>query len=87
MLFWKKHWCPMWAEKRILSEYKQAIKNVVRLRKAVNVRYVTNGCKEPDGKLLREYSYAVGEAAAIEAIMDRLFIQYDDDGRLKELYL
>ena len=87
MLFWKKHWCPRWAEKRILSEYKQAIKNVVRLRKAVNVRYVINGCKEPDGKLLQEYSYAVGEAAAIETIMDRLFIQYDDEGRLKEFYL
>lgn len=86
-MIWKKRLVPRWAEKRILSEYKQAIKNVVRLRKAVNVRHITNGCKEPDGKLLREYAFAVGEAAAIEAIMDRLFIQYDDEGRLKEFYL
>ena len=87
MLFWKKHYCPKWAEKRILSEYREAIKNVVRLRKAVNVNHMASGCKEPDARLLRRYFYAVGEAAAIEAIMDRLFIQYDDEGRLREFYL
>lgn len=87
MLFFKKRWCPKWEEKRILSEYREAIKNVVRLRKAVNVDYMTSGCKEPNAKLLNSYFYAVGEAAAIEAIMDRLFIQYDDEGRLKEFYL
>jgi coenzyme F420-reducing hydrogenase gamma subunit len=87
MTFWKKHYCPKWAEKRILSEYREAIKNVVRLRKAVNVDHMVSGCKDPDARLLRRYFYAVGEAAAIEAIMDRLFIQYDDEGRLKEFYL
>ena len=86
MMFWKKRWCPRWAEKRILSEYKQAIKNVERLRKMVNMQYAASGGKEPNGKLLRMYSFAIGEAAAIEAIMDRLFIQYDDEGRLREFY-
>ena len=38
-------------------------------------------------KLLQAYSFAVVEAAAIEAIMDRLFIPYDDKGKLKEFYL
>ena len=50
------------------------------------MQYAASGGKEPDGKLLRMYSYAIGEVAAIEAIMDRLFIQYDDEGRLREFY-
>lgn len=82
-----KKMCPTWIEKRIIFEYRTAIENVVRLRKEVNVNHLENNCESPDLKLLRRYSYAVGEVAAIEGIMDRLFIQYDDEGRLKEFYL
>ena len=87
MMFWKKHWCPKWAEKRILSEYKQAIKNVERTRKDDYIQRTINANNGKMVRLLQAYSFAVGEAAAIEAIMDRLFIPYDDKGKLKEFYL
>ena len=86
-MIFKKRICPRWIEKTLLLEYGEAIRNVERLRHEVNVNYMVNDCKKPDVKLLRRYSYAVGEAAAIEVIMDKLFIEYDDGGRLKEFYL
>ena len=36
---------------------------------------------------LRRYSYAVGKVAVLEELMDKLFIAYDDHGRVKELPL
>ncbi len=87
MLFWKKRLVPRWAEKRILQIYEEAIQEVECRRKEVNAESAVSDGKPVDDKLLRKYSYAVGEVVAVEAIMDRLFIQYDDKGRVKELPL
>ena len=76
----KKRLIPRWAEQRILSLYEQAIRDVERCRRELNAESATGG--KPN---LRKYSFAVGKAAAIEELMDRLFIEYDDKGRIPEL--
>ena len=38
-------------------------------------------------KSLRKYSYSIGKVAALEELMDQLFIEYDDHGRIKKLYI
>ena len=78
----KKRLIPMWAEKRILCLYEQNIREVERSRRQANMRCATG--RQPN---LREHSYAVGKVAALEELMDRLFIDYDDHGRVKELPL
>lgn len=82
MAFWKKQLIPKWAEKRILTQYSEAIKDVERWRRTVNMESATGG--QPN---LRRYSYAVGKVAVLEELMDKLFIEYDDHGRVKELPL
>lgn len=84
MLFWKKQLIPKWAEKRILAQYNEAIKDVERWRRIVNMESATGGQLTHN---LRRYSYAVGKVAALEELMDKLFIEYDDHGRVKELPL
>ena len=79
MMYWKKR-LPRWAERRILSLYEQAIRDVERCRRSVNAESATGG--KPN---LRRYSYAIGKVAAYEELMDRLFIEYDDKGRVPEL--
>lgn len=86
-MFWKKQLAPRWVEKRILQIYEEAIQEVELRRREVNAESAVSDGKPVNDKLLRKYSYAVGEVVAVEAIMDRLFIQYDDEGRLKEFYL
>ena len=76
----KKRLIPRWAEKRILSLYEQAICDVERCRRELNAESATSG--KPN---LRRYSYAIGKVAAYEELMDRLFIEYDDKGRIPEL--
>lgn len=78
----KKKFIPHWAEKRILNLYEQNIREVERSRRQANMRYATG--RQPN---LREHSYAVGKVAALEELMDQLFIEYDDHGRVKELPL
>lgn len=82
MLFWKKGLIPKWAEKRILAQYNAAIKEVERTRRQENMKCATG--EQPN---LRRYSYAVGKVAVLEELMDQLFIEYDDHGRVKELPL
>lgn len=84
MLFWKKRLIPKWAEKRILAQYNEAIKDVERWRRTVNMESATGGQLAHN---LRRYSYAVGKVAVLEELMDKLFIEYDDHGRVKELPL
>lgn len=78
----KKKLIPHWAEKRILNLYERNIQEVERWRRATNMENATGG--QPN---LRKYSYAVGKVAAFEELMDQLFIEYDDHGRVKELPL
>lgn len=78
----KKSLVPMWARKRILCLYEQNIREVERCRRQANMQSATGG--QPN---LRKHSYAVGKVAAIEELMDQLFIEYDDKGRVKELPL
>lgn len=82
---------PRWEEGRIKELYRQCISEVIRLRNAVNQdSMLANGEVSYDKKLvvnLRKYSFAVGEVAALETLMDRLFIDYDDEGKVPELYL
>ena len=81
---------PLWAEKRMKELYRECINDVVRCRKDVNIEVMLNGKMVLDKKTvekLRKYSFAVGEVAALEVMMDRLFIEYDDKGKIKELYL
>ena len=86
-----KSCCPRWAEKRILELYHQCISEVIRRRQEVNYNsMLANGKMVLDKKTvsdLRKYSFAVGEVAALETLMDRLFIEYDDKGKVPELYL
>jgi hypothetical protein len=42
-----KKFIPRWAEQRILSEYRVAIKNVEHWRREVNAKYMENHCKNP----------------------------------------
>lgn len=84
MLFWKKQLIPKWAEKRILAQYHEAIKDVERWRRTVNMESATGGQLAHH---LRRYSYAIGKVAVLEELMDKLFIEYDDHGRVKELQL
>ena len=84
MLFWKKQLIPKWAEKRILAQYNMAIKDVERWRRIVNIESATGGQLTQN---LRRYSYAIGKVAVLEELMDKLFITYDDHGRVKELPL
>ena len=84
MLFWKKQLIPKWAEKRILTQYNEAIKDVERWRRTVNMESATGGQLAHN---LRRYSYAIGKVAVLEELMDKLFITYDDHGRVKELPL
>jgi len=86
-MFWKKQLAPRWVEKRILQIYEEAIQEVELRRREVNAESAVSDGKPVNDKLLRKYSYAIGEVVAVEAIMDRLFIQYDDKGRVKELPL
>lgn len=79
-----------WSEKRIKELYRQSIAELVRSRKAVNIDSMLNGKIVYDEKTIRDlriYSYAVGQVAAIEGIMDRLFIEYDDEGKVPEIYI
>lgn len=80
----KKKLIPKWAEKRILAQYNVAIKDVEHWRRIVNMESATGGQLAQN---LRRYSYAVGKVAALEELMDKLFIAYDDYGRVKELPL
>lgn len=84
MLFWEKQLIPKWAEKRILAQYNEAIKDVERWRRTVNMESATGGQLAHN---LRRYSYVVGKVAVLEELMDKLFIAYDDHGRVKELPL
>lgn len=83
-MIWKKQLIPKWAEKRILNQYNMAIKDVERWRRIVNMESATGGQLAQN---LRRYSYAVGKVAVLEELMDKLFIAYDDYGRVKELPL
>lgn len=83
-MIWKKQLIPKWAEKRILNQYDEAIKDVERWRRIVNMESATGGQVTQN---LRRYSYAVGKVAVLEELMDKLFIGYDDRGRVKELPL
>ena len=76
----KKRLISHWAEQRILDQYEQAIRDVERCRRELNAESATGG--KPN---LRRYSYAIGKVAAYEELMDRLFIEYDDKGRVPEL--
>jgi hypothetical protein len=82
---------PRWAEKRILRLYEQNIREVERWRNIVNMsNMLSNGKSEVSEttiKSLRKYSYSIGKVAALEELMDQLFIEYDDHGRVKELYI
>lgn len=78
----RKKFIPRWAEKRMLSLYEQNIREVEYYRHKANIENATGG--EPN---LRKHAYAVGKVAALEEVMDRLFIEYDDHGRVKELPL
>jgi hypothetical protein len=82
---------PRWAEKRILRLYEQNIREVERWRNIVNMsNMLSNGKSEVSEttiKSLRKYSYSIGKVAALEELMDWLFIEYDDHGRVKELYI
>ena len=78
----KKKFIPRWAEKRMLHLYEQNIREVERCRRRANMQSATGG--QPN---LREHSYAIGKVAALEELMDQLFIEYDDKGRVKELPL
>ena len=87
----KKSFMPRWAEKRILRLYEQNIREVERWRNVVNMSsMLSNGKSEVSEttiKSLRKYSYSIGKVAALEELMDQLFIEYDDHGRVKELYI
>lgn len=87
----KKSFMPRWAEKRILRLYEQDIREVERWRNVVNMsNMLSNGKSEVSEttiKSLRKYSYSIGKVAALEELMDQLFIEYDDHGRVKELYI
>lgn len=87
----KKSFIPRWAEKRMLRLYEQNIREVERWRNVVNMSsMLSNGKSEIDKttiKSLRKYSYSIGKVAALEELMDQLFIEYDDHGRVKELYI
>lgn len=83
-MIWKKQLIPKWAEKRILAQYDEAIKDVERWRRTVNMESATGG---QFAQNLRRYSYAIGKVAVLEELMDKLFIAYDDHGRVKELPL
>lgn len=87
----KKSFISRWAEKRILRLYEQNIREVERWRNVVNMsNMLSNGKSEVSEatiKSLQKYSYSIGKVAALEELMDRLFIEYDDHGRVKELYI
>lgn len=83
-MIWKKQLIPKWAEQRILAQYNEAIKDVERWRRTVNMESATGGQLAQN---LRRYSYAIGKVAVLEELMDKLFIEYDDHGRVKELPL
>lgn len=87
----KRSFIPRWAEKRILHLYEQNIREVERWRNVVNMSsMLSNGKSEVSEttiKSLRKYSYSIGKIAALEELMDQLFIEYDDKGRVKELYI
>ena len=83
-MLWKKRLIPKWAEKRILTQYSESIKEVENWRRIVNMESATGG---QIAKHLRRYSYAIGKVAVLEELMDKLFIEYDDHGRVKELPL
>ena len=87
----KKSFIPRWAEKRILRLYEQNIREVERWRNVVNMSsMLSNGKSEVSEttiKSLRKYSYSIGKVAALEELMDQLFIEYDAHGRVKEIYI
>lgn len=59
-------------EKSILIFYKDKLKSLEKWRDIIN---------DESGKTainLQRYSYTAGEVVAIEGVMDRLFIDYDD---------
>ena len=87
MMFWKKQGCPKWIEKRLLSLYKQSIRDVLYWRKVVTMERAANNHSEKLRDIQSKYAFAVGEVYALESAMDRLFISYDDDGKVSELYL
>ena len=63
---------PKHLEKSILLFYKDKLKSLEKWRDIIN---------DESGKTainLQHYSYTAGEVAAIEGVMDRMFIDYDD---------
>lgn len=61
---------PEWIKQRVYALYEECIQDVERNRPKKNERYYI----------------AIGEVIAMEALMDRLFMEYDND-RVPELYL
>ena len=87
----KPRYLPKSAEKKILELYNASIESVVKWRETANMERLTNHGQSVDldsetVKVLQKYAYAVGQVAALEGIMERFFIEYDDDGKIKELY-
>ena len=86
----KRKFVPIWVQKRILQYYRQCIREVENNRSRVQSSGIwANGefqYNESTVAKLRSYSFSIGKAAAVEALMDRLFIEYSDEGRIPELY-
>ena len=62
---------PKWIEQRVYALYEECIQDVERHRP----------------KQGNAYHMALGEVVAMEALMDRLLMEYTDQGRVSELYL
>lgn len=73
---------PAWSRKRIKEMYIQCICNVKQTREKCRSNKMLGRNSIDD---LRRYSYAIGRVAALEELMDRLFIEYDDEGQVPEL--
>lgn len=73
----KRNPAPRWVHKRIKELYELTITIAVNSRE----KYMAEKSEENRQK----YAFAIGEVSSLEAVMDLLFIPYDDNGKIYEL--
>lgn len=76
----KNRFIPKWAQDILQESYMTSVNAAVKWSREMDIDRI-------DGKIkpetLKRYSFYMGQVTALEGIMDRFFIPYDDKGKLK----
>ena len=76
----KNQFIPKWGEQIILESYKTAVNAAAKWSMEMDIDKL-DGKVRPD--TLKRYAFYMGQVTALEGVMERLFIPYDDKGKLR----